>query len=254
MHFLFIRATLLVLISTPQLLVAELNPQGRLQEFLSLLKHSKEKNEPVNYYELGLNSDDSLIYLHCLEWAVDTQKLESLVILEQRVLDPSLVDEAKRQTHVAIIKLRFYHTRVELKPEFLRETIKKEDPDRHPDLFEWLLDMLCEWGEETDIVLLKDLEKLPSLKQTLIFTKKRLMIGQTLRNTLQAYIDLYRSDFRHTRHWALQKLSGLDDTRAGEFLTHLYQEANLSYSRMEFNAIESAYLNHKRRFPNHHGR
>ena len=254
MHHLVAQIILLALVQVPCRSMVEMSSQERYQKFLSLIDSSIPEKDSISFYELGLNSDDPLIYLHCLDWAVATRKVESLVTLEQRFADPSVVDEVRRQTRIAIIKLRFFYTKPELKRDFLREMLKTENPDRLPELFEWLMDMICEWGNTEDSALLTKLEHIPSLMQTLKFTRERLSIDRSKRNTLEAYIRLYRSDSRKTRIWALRKLSRLDHAKVGEFLTHLYQEANLSYSRMEFHDIQTAYLNHKRSFPKYYQR
>jgi len=225
--------------------------KDRLERFFNLLE-SSPVDEVGHYYELGLHSDHPLIYIHCLDWAVHNTSLSTLPILEQRLTTGNLGPEAKRLTHMGIFRLRYYHTNENLRLTFLKEILQKEDPKVYPELFEWVLDQFSDLGSADDLSLLQKLEGISSLKQALYFARKRLLTKSYSRDSLQAYILLYQSEFREMRNWALQRLSHFNDPRAARFLTRLYQEASLNYSLRELKKIKESYQAHQKRFPTLH--
>jgi len=220
---------------------------NRLEEFLEILRKAKG-DERAGFYEMGLNSDHPLIYYHSLDWVIHQPHIRALPIMESRLRSRNLSPEAARLTHIGVLRLHFHTTNEELRLEYLKILLERENPHEIPELFHWIIQLYSALGSSGDLGELTILDGIKEFTKPLRFARERLQAQNPSKDLVLSYILTYRSPHREMRSWALERLSQIEDRRVATFLTRLHRESSLNYGLREWMKIQDALLKHQDRF------
>lgn len=201
------------------------------------------------FYEMGLNSDSELIFLHSIKSLLKNRQYSSLPIIEKLLSQKHHSDQKMVLLYTYYHQLKYYSLSEEKRVVYLEERINNDNPTRFTELFNWAILEFGEVATTKNEHSLNRLKKFPIFHEDLQLTYLKLKLNTQHFDRTERYIRATQSQNQKIRYWGLKHLSLYNNKRVSKYLTLLLDQNNLHSGHLEFANIKDTLQEHKLKFP-----
>jgi hypothetical protein len=228
-------------------------PQKKFIDFQKELD-GKEEAYRNNLFEMGLNSNNILIFDKSAEALLEKRHFHALPIFEKLLQQEDLPANKRDLLFTNYQKLKFYS--YEDKTEkllLLKNILHEQSPVKLRELYLWTIEMFGEIADDKDAEIMRIIhQKHPGMEEhtNACLEKTKLnTIYPKKENATEKFIAATRNNSMKVRFWGLEHLSKINSPAAAEYLHLLYEQANFTMSKLEFMEIQKKSTEHRRKFP-----
>lgn len=207
------------------------------------------QTERNTFYEMGLNSDNELIFLHSIKGLLKNRRYSSLKLIETLLTQKHHSKQKTTVLYTYYHQLKYYSLPEEKRVVYLEERINNDNPTEFTDLFNWAIFQFGEVATTKHEHSLLRLKSFPIFHEDLITTYLKLKINSQHYDRVERYIRATQSQNQKIRYWGLKHLLRLNNKRVAKYLTLLLDQNNLHSGHLEFENIKETLQEHKEKYP-----
>lgn len=232
-------------------------PQKKFMTFQEEI-NGKEVAYQNKLFEMGLNSDNILIFDKSAGALLERRHFHSLPIFEKLLKKDDLSAKKRDLLFTNYQKLKFYSydsTKEQLL--LLKDILHEQSPVNLRDLYLWAIEMFGEVADNKDAETIHSIRrKHPGLEEYTSACLEKINLNTMYpekEKITEKFIAATRNNNMKVRFWGLDHLSRINSTAAAEYLRLLYEQANFTMSKLEFMEIQRKSAGHRREFPELYG-